>query len=109
MAQDVEDLVRGHRDAVTVKRVFGEPYQSNGVTLIPAARVLGGGGGGAGTAPGGEGEGWGTGFGIVARPAGVYVVRGEDVRWQPALDVNRMVAAAAALVALALLPRLRKR
>jgi hypothetical protein len=33
--------VKGHRDAVTVKRVFGEPYQKNGVTVIPAAKVMG--------------------------------------------------------------------
>jgi uncharacterized spore protein YtfJ len=46
MSQTIDALVKGHRDAVTVKRVFGEPYQKNGVTVIPAAKVMGGGGGG---------------------------------------------------------------
>ena len=26
--------------------VFGKPYEKNGITVIPAARVMGGGGGG---------------------------------------------------------------
>jgi uncharacterized spore protein YtfJ len=43
MSQTIDALVKGHRDAVTVKRVFGEPYQKNGVTVIPAAKVMGGG------------------------------------------------------------------
>jgi uncharacterized spore protein YtfJ len=46
MSQTIDALVKGLPDAVTVKRVFGEPYQKNGVTVIPAAKVMGGGGGG---------------------------------------------------------------
>ena len=72
MDQNVEELVKGHRDAISVKRVFGEPYERNGVAIIPVARVFGGGGGGAGGSPGGEGEGSGTGFGLAGRPAGAY-------------------------------------
>jgi len=37
-----------------VKRVFGEPYEKNGVTVIPAARVQGGAGGGGGEGPQGQ-------------------------------------------------------
>jgi uncharacterized spore protein YtfJ len=90
----VKETLEGVRDVLTVKRVFGEPFQKNGVTLIPAANVVGGGGGGQGESPEGDGvsRGFGTGFGVVARPAGAYVIRGDDVTWQPALDVNRMVA-----------------
>ena len=33
----------------------------------------------------------GAGFGLTARPAGVYVVKEDSVRWIPALDVNRVV------------------
>jgi hypothetical protein len=29
-----------------VRRVYGDPYERNGVTLIPAAQVAGGAGGG---------------------------------------------------------------
>jgi uncharacterized spore protein YtfJ len=42
MDKQIESLIEGHRDAVTVKRVFGEPYERNGVTVIPAASVVGG-------------------------------------------------------------------
>jgi uncharacterized spore protein YtfJ len=79
-------------DAVTVKRVFGEPYERDGVTIIPAALVLGGGGGGGGEGAGEEGgSGSGGGFGLVARPAGAYVIKEGRVTWTPAVDVNRIV------------------
>ena len=39
------DTVNQMRDAITVRRVYGEPYQEDGVTIIPAAHVVGGGGG----------------------------------------------------------------
>ena len=102
MTKTVEELVEGYRDAITVKRVFGEPYERNGVTVIPAAKVMGGGGGGSGEAPDGQGQGSGTGFGIAGKPAGVYVIRGDEVVWQPAIDVNRVIAGAFALAALVL-------
>ena len=105
MTGDIGRTLEGHRDAITVKRVFGDPYEKNGVTVIPAAKVMGGGGGGEGTGPSGEEmtQGSGSGFGIAAKPAGAYVIRGDEVTWQPAVDVNRIVAGAFALAALALL------
>jgi uncharacterized spore protein YtfJ len=51
----VDELLKGHREAITVKRVFGDPYEKDGVTVIPAAKVIGGGGGGEGEAPEGQG------------------------------------------------------
>lgn len=106
--QKIQDLIEGHRDAVSVKRVFGDAYQRDGLTIIPAANVIGGGGGGSGESPDGGGQGSGTGFGLLARPAGAYVIRGEDVQWQPAVDVNRIVAGLLALAALALVTRRRR-
>ena len=41
----VTDVLSTARDAITVKRVFGDPYEQDGLTIIPAA-VVGGGGGG---------------------------------------------------------------
>jgi uncharacterized spore protein YtfJ len=38
---EVQDVIAQARDALTVKRVFGEPYEKDGVTIIPAARVQG--------------------------------------------------------------------
>ena len=104
MNVDVTDIIGKARDAMTVQRVFGEPIHSNGLTLVPAAAVRGGGGGGGGTDPHGKGgEGGGAGFGMMARPVGAYVIRGDQVEWQPALDTTRLVTAGAAVAGLALL------
>ena len=88
---DIKGVLTGAQDALTVRRVFGEPYERDGVTVIPVAKVAGGGGGGEGAGPSGEGEGSGGGFGLRAEPAGVYVLRGQDVSWEPAVDVNRLI------------------
>ncbi len=88
---DVQAVIAQARDALSVKRVFGDPIQQEGVTIIPAARVGGGAGGGGGAGPSGQGTGEGSGFGMSARPAGVYVLRNGKVRWRPAIDVNRIV------------------
>ena len=89
---EIQALLNQARDALTVKRVFGEPIERDGVTIIPVAKVMGGAGGGAGSSSGEEaGSGSGGGFGIRAVPAGVYVVRGDTVRWEPALDLNRVI------------------
>jgi uncharacterized spore protein YtfJ len=89
----VADNLRGVREAMNVRRVFGEAYEVDGVTIIPVARVVGGGGGGGGEGTGPEeqgGTGFGTGFGIMAGPVGVYEVRDGAVEWRPAIDVNRL-------------------
>lgn len=99
MPTEYEGVVGKARDAMTVKRVFGDPYEKNGVTVVPAAKVFGGAGGGGGEAEG-QGKGSGSGFGISARPVGAYVVRGDQVQWQPAIDVNRIIVGAG-LIALA--------
>ncbi len=78
------------QDAITVRTVFGEPIEKDDVTIIPAARVVGGIGGGDGTDRDGK-HGEGGGFGIRAYPAGVYVIRKGRVRWLPAVDPNRIV------------------
>jgi uncharacterized spore protein YtfJ len=80
------DTVNQMRDAITVRRVYGEPYQVDGVTIIPAAHVAGGGGGGGDT----RGNG-GSGFGLSARPVGAWIIKDGDARWRPALDLNRVI------------------
>jgi uncharacterized spore protein YtfJ len=74
------------REVVGGTTVFGAPYEKNGVTVIPASRVIAGGGGGE---DGGQGAGGGV--GIDARPTGAFVVKGDDVSWVPAVDVTRIV------------------
>ena len=100
---NVQDIVDRARDAVTVNRVYGEPIHEDGVTIIPAAKVGGGGGGGEGAQPEDKGHGSGGGLGMSAQPTGAFVVRDGKVTWQPAIDVNRAVLAAAALGVAALL------
>lgn len=98
---DVQQLLAQARDTITVKRVFGDPIEKNGVTVIPVAKVMGGAGGGGSTAENG-GSGSGGGFGVGAVPAGVFVIKGDAVTWQPALDLNRVILGGQ-LVALAVL------
>ena len=84
-----EEMVERGRDALTVRRVFGEPYEKDGVTVIPAAAVRGGGGGGGGEDNAGN-RGSGGGFGLAARPVGVYQVKDGEVTWIPAVDATRI-------------------
>jgi uncharacterized spore protein YtfJ len=88
---EYEDLVGRARDAITVKRVYGDPYERDGVVVIPAAAVGGAGGGGGGEDPAGGQSGSGSGFGLGARPVGAYVIEDGSVRWEPAVDVTRIV------------------
>jgi uncharacterized spore protein YtfJ len=82
---NVDEMLTGARDAITVKRVYGDPIEKNGITLVPAAKLSGGAGGG-----GDEQNNGGGGFGLRARPVGAYVIRGNEVTWEPAIDVTRM-------------------
>ena len=102
----LDELVTTARDAITVKRVFAEPYEKDGVTIIPAAIVAGGAGGGGGHDDHGQ-EGEGGGFGASARPAGAYVIKEGNVVWRPAVDVNRMFAVFGAVAIAYLLSRSR--
>ena len=93
---DLHELVTTTRDALTVRRVFGEAVERDGVTVIPAAVLRGGVGGGGGQDEQGQ-RGEGGGFGLVARPAGAYVIKDGAVSWQPAFDLNRAIGLAAAV------------
>lgn len=86
-----EEIFTETQDLVTVKKVYGEPYQSNGVTLIPAASVRGGMGRGEGEGSGTTPAGRGGGMGISARPIGAYRIKGDDVVWVPAVDLSRII------------------
>ncbi len=82
------------RDAMRVGRVFGDPYERDGVTVIPAAKISGGGGGGGGQGESEEGEtggGFGTGFRLSARPVGMIVIdRDGEVSWRPTVDATML-------------------
>ena len=87
---DVDKVLEENRAMLGAGRVFGEPYERNGVTVIPAAKITGGGGGGAGSNKSDEGA--GAGFGLSARPAGALIIREDgSVRWKMAFDLNKVI------------------
>ncbi len=97
---NVTEMLSDARDAMTVKRVYGDPIEREGLTIVPAADVRGGGGGGSDSENNGGG-----GFGLSARPVGVYIVKDGQVEWQPAVDASRLaiMGMATAIVALLVL------
>lgn len=101
MDDDVMSVIEQAKDVMTVQRVYGDPYEKDGVTIIPAARVQGGAGGGRGED--GESQGRGSGFGLNAKPAGAFVFNGDKVSWQPAVDATKIVIGMQLVVVAALL------
>lgn len=98
---DPQQVLTGAQEALTARRVFGEPIQAEGATVLPVAVIAGGGGGGAR----GNQEG-GVGYGLKARPAGVFVVKNGEAKWRPAVNIN-LIIAGGQLVALAALMTLK--
>ena len=82
---NIQEILAKAQDTVTVKRVYGVPFEKDGLTIIPAAEVAGGGGGG-----GPDGTGGGVGYGVKARPVGAFVIKDGAVRWEPAIDATRL-------------------
>jgi uncharacterized spore protein YtfJ len=100
----LDELLGKAGETFTARRVYAEPYERDGVTVIPAARVNGGSGGGSGHDTKGQ-DGEGGGYGISSRPAGAYVIKNGEVSWRPAFDPNRMVLMVGAAVVAYLLMR----
>jgi len=97
---NMDELLSGARDAISVRRVFGDPIEHDGIVVVPVAKVGGGGGGGSDTEHNGGG-----GFGIGARPVGVYVIKDGEVSWRPAIDPVRVAFVVVAALALVLRAR----
>ena len=119
---DVENLLVKVSDNLSVRRAFGTAYEKDGMLIIPVAIVAGGGGGGtartrrgdsaarpgsppedspvaADTAPQDSGlMDAGGGFGGLVLPSGAYVVKGDQVRWVPAVDATLVVLVSLSLV-----------
>lgn len=109
---EIQGLHQGEQ-ILNARRVFGEPIVREDSVILPVAKIRGGAGGGNAPSTGQGAQGEGGGFGLIAKPAGVYVVRGEKVRWIPSVDVNRIIAggqlvAACALIAWGLSHRKRR-
>ena len=119
---DAGNILARVSDNLSVRRAFGTGYEKDGMLIIPVAIVAGGGGGGAGRnrrgdpdagtdsppeaaataddgAPQDSGRtGAGGGFGGLVLPSGAYVVKGDQVRWVPAVDPTIVVLASLGLV-----------
>lgn len=83
------------RELMTVERLVGEPIERDGVTLVPVVSIRGGAGGGGGEGADASGTatgaGEGMGFGLSGRPVGSWAIRDGEAKWQPAVDVTRLV------------------
>lgn len=115
---DIERLLSGAANSLSVRRCFGEAVEQAGTVIIPVAFVAGGGGGGEEAhreEQAGEPRqqvwrpGQGGGFGGVAWPLGVYVLREGRVRWVPAVDATRIVLGALAIARVVLKARVGRR
>ncbi|MGW5718638.1 spore germination protein GerW family protein [Amycolatopsis sp. NPDC003865] len=93
----VDELIAKAKDGLETRMVYGEPYEVDGVTVIVASSVGTGGGGGDGRDENGR-SGEGGGFGLSAKPVGAYVIKDGKLRWEPAVDVNRLLATLGAVV-----------
>lgn len=98
---DVAEIIGQARDSMTAKRVYADPVERDGVTVVPAAVIHGGGGGGGGENE--QGKGSGGSFGVGARPVGAYVVDESGVRWRPAIDWTAIALGLEAIALVALL------
>ena len=113
---DVENLLAKASDNFSVRRAFGAAYEKDGTLIIPVALVAGGGGGGTSrprrsnsaagpdtlAAPDATPQESGPtdaggGFGGLVLPAGAYVVKGDQVRWVPAVSPTLVVLASLSL------------
>ena|ERR1700728_2877790 len=103
---NAKDLLSKVGNNLSVGRSFGTAYEKDGLYVIPVAFVAGGGGGGEG--PSGTTSfndtddddnleespyGSGAGFGGIVFPVGAYVVKDDDVRWVPAINVTLLALA----------------
>jgi uncharacterized spore protein YtfJ len=81
-------------DGAATGRVFGTPIVQDGLIVLPAAKVSGGGGGGSGRGPAKNGQedgGMGGGLGLSAKALGVFLIKDGKVAWRPAVDANKVI------------------
>lgn len=114
------EMLEQIRQLFTVERVYGEPIEVMGKTIIPVAQIAasGGGGGGEGEGPADPpgraareireekeaaqgiqyGSGMGFGFGGTARPVGFMVVDGDKTTWMPVVNPEKIAIKALTVV-----------
>lgn len=100
-----DDVLTRVGDQLGIRRVFGEPIERDGITVVPVAVAIGGGGGGTGP----DEQGSGGGIGGMVRGIGVYAVSNGQVRFVPAIDTTALAAMGVLLAGLLLRARRRRR
>ena len=100
-----DDILTRVGDQLGIRRVFGEPIERDGVTMVPVAVAIGGGGGGTGP----DEQGSGGGFGGVVRGIGVYAISNGQVRFVPAIDTTALAGLGVPMAGLLLRARRRRR
>jgi uncharacterized spore protein YtfJ len=93
----IDELLSRATDPLEAKMVYTAPIEKDGITVIGAAKLMGGGGGGNGEDKQGQ-RGEGGGLGVAARPVGAYIIKDGKLRWEPAVDVNRVIATVGAVL-----------
>jgi uncharacterized spore protein YtfJ len=117
---DIGNLLAKTSEDLSVRRAFGTAYEKDGMLIIPVAIVARGGGGGTARTRRSPAAGTGSasdagavahdgaphdsvpmeaggGFGGLVLPSGAYVIKGDQVRWVPAVDVTIVALAALSL------------
>lgn len=100
-----DEIVTRVGDQLGIRRVFGEPVERDGLTVIPVAVAIGGGGGGTGP----DEQGTGAGFGGMVRGIGVYAIGNGQVRFIPAIDTTALAALGVLLTGMVLRARRRRK
>ncbi|HAR62328.1 MAG: hypothetical protein DKM50_13875 [Candidatus Margulisiibacteriota bacterium] len=106
MVMDVQNFLKSIaeslQDSASVKKVYGDPIEAHGKTIIPVAKIGYGFGGGGGTNPnkatevqepssGGEGSGGGGCLGV--KPVGVIEVTDKYTRFVPVMEYAHLLMA----------------
>lgn len=105
MLEEMLNRIGQVHERASVRTVFGEPFQVDGRTIIPVARVQYGFGFGVGRSKEKEkdeeesGEGGGGGAGVSVRPVAVLEITGQETKVKPVVDVTRLALAGMLLAA----------
>ena len=103
MLEEMLNRIGQVHERASVRTVFGEPFQVNGRTIIPVAKVQYGFGFGVGRKndkeEAGAGEGGGGGAGVSVRPVAVLEISSHETKVRPVVDVTRLAMAGMLLAA----------
>lgn len=103
----IEKIAHSLGQEVSIKKVYGDPIEASGKTIIPVAQVGYGFGGGSGTNKTNvtadisneskvNEEGMGSGGGMYVRPKGIYEISLQGVKYIPVSNTRQLIWAGVA-------------